>query len=150
MYIGHKTVISTPPSRFTESSDKFPRYSKRGHGEAIIPNELVDRILPSSMDYTELSEDPEDDRELRIEWNKQMDKADACRRRIEELGEMHKICLKYRYCDYMSYKEIASELGVSINSVKTWIRKGRLALTAKTKEDFVTIEDSEYFFNALS
>jgi len=55
----------------------------------------------------------------------------ALRLEFEKLPDKVKTAFTLRHYDGLSYKAIAEEMNVSINTVKTWIRRGRNTLLQK-------------------
>ena len=44
---------------------------------------------------------------------------------FEKLPERIKTALNYKYAEGLSYKEISVKMGVPVNTVRTWLRRGR-------------------------
>ena len=97
---------------------------------AIARNQAIDHYRarkPASDDITQREDIAVDapSPEARAVINDDNNRLNAC---LNELDEKHSAAVKRTYLSGWSYQEAADELGIPLNTAKTWIRRALLAL----------------------
>ncbi len=97
---------------------------------AIARNQAIDHYRsrkPVSDDITQREDIPVDapSPEASTVTSDDNKRLNAC---LNELDEKHAVAVKRTYLSGWSYQEAATELGIPLNTVKTWIRRSLLAL----------------------
>jgi RNA polymerase sigma-70 factor (ECF subfamily) len=67
-------------------------------------------------------------------------KAEIMREQISKLKEPYRKVIEMREIKKMAYKDIASELGKNLSTIKSQIKNGRAILISKTKRDFELLD----------
>ena len=95
------------------------------------------RIRPVSLDEGEeadVSESMPDEVDSVLETMIRNESMEATLRYIESLPELYRDIARKRIVDGMSYKEIAQESGLELNTVRTRIRRAKLLIDKFSKE----------------
>ncbi len=97
---------------------------------AIARNQAIDRYRarkPFSEDITEREDIPDNipSPEASAVTNDNNRQLNNC---LQELDEKHAAAVKRTYLSGWSYQDTADELGIPLNTAKTWIRRSLLAL----------------------
>ncbi len=67
-------------------------------------------------------------------------KSDIMKKYMKTLKEPYRTVIEMREVKKMAYKDIASELGKNLSTIKSQIRNGRMLLINKTKDEFKLVD----------